>query len=147
MNIFDTPTFPIHAFVMNRELICANCETPIPDSDAVIFERREPLCLDCSGYGHLEFLPSGNASVTKLAKRIALEHGSDFAAVYRCPCRETFGEDKRIGSLASPAVLRVARERARINAERKAAALDVPALESRTGCPRRRIRRLEQMAL
>lgn len=46
-----------------------NCATCGETGGFLIMEHDEPLCLDCADMGHLMFLPSGNAALTRRAKK------------------------------------------------------------------------------
>lgn len=49
-----------------RDWVCASCgET----DDYLFMENDEPLCLDCADMGHLVFLPSGDAALTRRARK------------------------------------------------------------------------------
>ena len=48
-----------------REWTCARCGG---SDDFLRMENNEPLCLDCADLGHLVFLPSGDAALTRRAK-------------------------------------------------------------------------------
>jgi hypothetical protein len=49
-----------------KEWTCSSCgET----GDLLFMEDAGPLCLDCSDLGHLVFLPSGDAALTRRAKK------------------------------------------------------------------------------
>ncbi|RAV17006.1 DUF2293 domain-containing protein [Mycolicibacterium sp. GF69] len=47
---------------------CASCGTAHDIGDLLVQARAGTLCLDCGGLGHLEFLPSGDAALTRRAK-------------------------------------------------------------------------------
>ncbi len=47
---------------------CASCGG---SGDLMFLEDAGPLCLDCADYGHLVFLPSRDAALTRQAKRAA----------------------------------------------------------------------------
>lgn len=50
----------------HREWSCASCD----ETDGFLFmENDEPLCLDCADLGHLVFLPSGDAALTRRARK------------------------------------------------------------------------------
>jgi hypothetical protein len=49
-----------------KEWACTSCGGT---GDLLFMEGPGPLCLDCADLGHLVFLPSGNAALTRRAKR------------------------------------------------------------------------------
>jgi len=51
-----------------KKWTCASCRGT---GDFLRMEDGGPLCLDCADLGHLVFLPSGDAALTRRAKRIS----------------------------------------------------------------------------
>jgi hypothetical protein len=49
-----------------KEWTCTSCGGT---GDLLFMEDAGPLCLDCADFGHLVFLPSGDAALTRRAKR------------------------------------------------------------------------------
>jgi hypothetical protein len=49
-----------------KEWTCRSCDGT---GDLLFMEGPGPLCLDCADLGHLAFLPSGDAALTRRAKR------------------------------------------------------------------------------
>nr|WP_234897812.1 DUF2293 domain-containing protein [Mycolicibacterium vanbaalenii] len=45
---------------------CSSCDE---DGDLLLQSKAGPLCLDCADLGHLVFLPSGDAALTRRAKK------------------------------------------------------------------------------
>jgi hypothetical protein len=74
--------------------------------DVLVLETKVgELCLECSGLGYLEFLPSGDAALTRRITKMSRR----FAVVAR-RSRRRYGYE-RMGILAEPAVIeRAARE-------------------------------------
>ncbi len=56
------------------ETICQECGTHLERGQIFCLERQEPLCLDCADLSHLEFLPSGDATLTRRAKKASPLH-------------------------------------------------------------------------
>ncbi|MPY83317.1 MAG: DUF2293 domain-containing protein [Actinophytocola sp.] len=54
------------AVMPTREWECAGCGDT---GDFLVMDDDEPLCLDCADMGHLIFLPSGDAALTRRAKK------------------------------------------------------------------------------
>ena len=48
---------------------CASCAAQFEQGDLLRMDDAGPLCLDCNDLGHLEYLPRGNAALTRRAKR------------------------------------------------------------------------------
>lgn len=49
-----------------KEWTCTSCGGT---GDLLLMEDAGPLCMDCADFGHLEFLPSGDAALTRRAKK------------------------------------------------------------------------------
>lgn len=49
-----------------KEWTCTSCGGT---GDFLLMEDPGPLCMDCADFGHLEFLPSGDATLTRRAKK------------------------------------------------------------------------------
>ena len=52
-----------------RESCCSECGVEIESGSFLFIEQEQPLCLHCAGLGDLEFLPSGDAALTRRASR------------------------------------------------------------------------------
>ena len=52
--------------IPRREWSCAQCGE---SGDFLRMESNQPLCLDCADLGHLVFLPSGDAALTRRARK------------------------------------------------------------------------------
>lgn len=48
---------------------CAGCEADLGVGELLMMEDAGPICMDCADLGHLEFLPAGDAALTRRAKR------------------------------------------------------------------------------
>ena len=55
---------------------CASCTAQFGRGNLLTMDDAGPLCLDCADLGHLEYLPRGDAALTRRAKR-----GSRLSAV------------------------------------------------------------------
>jgi hypothetical protein len=55
---------------------CTQCRRECSAGALLLMEDPGPHCLDCAHLGHLEYLPAGNAALTRHAKRL-----SDLSAV------------------------------------------------------------------
>ena len=60
----------------SKPWVCASCAAPFERSSLLTMDDAGPLCLDCADLGHLEYLPRGDAALTRRAKR-----GSRLSAV------------------------------------------------------------------
>jgi hypothetical protein len=56
--------------------VCASCTAQFGRGNLLTMDDAGPLCLDCADLGHLEYLPRGDAALTRRAKR-----GSRLSAV------------------------------------------------------------------
>ena len=59
----------IKVFISNRENICSECGNTLGESAWVTLNKKEVYCLVCSDLEHLIYLPSGNAALTRRAKK------------------------------------------------------------------------------
>ena len=60
----------LQVFVPLRDGNCSECDEST-QGDYVFLENDNALCLDCADMGHLVFLPSGNATLTRRAKKFS----------------------------------------------------------------------------
>jgi hypothetical protein len=56
-------------FMTRTEGKCAECDAEHGCGDFIRLEKGRPSCLDCADLGHLEFLPRGDAALTRRASR------------------------------------------------------------------------------
>lgn len=54
------------AIIPIKDWTCTSCDGT---DDFLYMEDAGPLCLDCADFGHLEFLPAGDAALTRRAKK------------------------------------------------------------------------------
>lgn len=64
----DSTPAELLAIVASRPWQCASCATQFERGDFLTMDDAGPLCLDCADLGHLEFLPRGDAALTRRAK-------------------------------------------------------------------------------
>ena len=57
------------AIVSSKAWACATCSAQFVRGDFLTMDDAGPLCLDCADFGHLEFLPRGDAALTRRARR------------------------------------------------------------------------------
>ncbi len=55
--------------ITSRSSQCSECGTDLGKGELLFLERRQPLCLVCADMDHLEFLPRGDATLTRRAKK------------------------------------------------------------------------------
>lgn len=56
-------------FMNIRDSQCSECGADLPSGSFLFMEGQEPLCLDCAGFGDLEYLPAGDAALTRRATK------------------------------------------------------------------------------
>ncbi len=60
----------LKVFIISNEAVCSECgEKLARHSWITLVEGKGPVCLDCADLAHLIFLPSGNAALTRRAKK------------------------------------------------------------------------------
>ncbi|MBN2443440.1 MAG: DUF2293 domain-containing protein [Spirochaetales bacterium] len=60
----------ILVFVTFKDEVCAECKDPLVRGDFVFFTKENKvICLSCADLSHLIFLPSGNAALSRRAKK------------------------------------------------------------------------------
>ncbi|MCP5110227.1 MAG: DUF2293 domain-containing protein, partial [bacterium] len=52
-----------------RDARCSECGAEIGRGGFLYMDAGEPLCLPCAGFGVLEYLPAGNATLTRRARK------------------------------------------------------------------------------
>jgi len=55
--------------VASKPWACASCSTQFDRGNFLTMDDAGPLCMDCADLGHLEFLPRGDAALTRRAKK------------------------------------------------------------------------------
>jgi hypothetical protein len=56
-------------FDIYKESKCAECETELDKGSFLMMEAQRPLCLECADLGHLVYLPRGDATLTRRARK------------------------------------------------------------------------------
>jgi hypothetical protein len=54
---------------VSRSVICTECKTELLKGDLLFMEKRQPLCLNCADLDHLDYLPRGDATLTRRARK------------------------------------------------------------------------------
>lgn len=84
------------AIIPVNDWTCTSCSGT---GDFLFMEDAGPLCLDCADFGHLEFLPAGDAALTRRAKKAS---GLSAVVVKWSRSRKRY---ERQGILAEPAAI------------------------------------------
>jgi hypothetical protein len=103
-------------FEIVRNSQCSECGTNLDQGSFLLMEAEQPLCLSCAGLADLEFLPSGDAAMTRRATKY-----SDRKAVVVRFSRSR-GRYERQGILVEIAGLEKAERECAEDAEERAAA-------------------------
>ena len=64
----------IVVFIVRRNTQCSNCNEELGSGSFIYLENRQPLCLSCADLDHLDYLPSGNAALTRRATKHSRIH-------------------------------------------------------------------------
>jgi hypothetical protein len=84
--------------------ICTECKTELVKGDFLFMEKGQPLCLCCADLDHLDYLPRGDAALTRRARKY-----SRLAAVVVRFAR-TRGRYERQGILVDPEAIEKAEQ-------------------------------------
>ena len=103
----------IHVYISRNQSTCIQCSREIKVGDGVACDQDNPCCLCCAGLDDLQFLPTGNVSVTGLAM--------GFTGRKIIVFKERRGWMKRTGILAPAEAIQKAREKSGAIAAEKAA--------------------------
>ena len=57
----------------NKPWTCAECRSEFGAGAVLMMEEAGPQCMDCADLGHLEFLPAGDAGLTRRATKLSRE--------------------------------------------------------------------------
>jgi hypothetical protein len=56
-------------FDIYKESRCSECETELAKGSLLVMEAERPLCLECADLGYLVYLPRGDATLTRRARK------------------------------------------------------------------------------
>jgi hypothetical protein len=84
---------------VDKAATCSECQTHLPCGEFIFMEQKCCLCLVCADLDHLEFLPSGDAAMSRRSKK----HSPLFAVVVQFNRRAKRYE--RRGLLVTPAAI------------------------------------------
>lgn len=99
-----------------RETHCSECGVEIGQDSLLFFEQEQPLCVQCARLDDLEFLPSGNAALTRRASKFS----GKVAVVVRF--NRSRGRYERQGILVETSGLEKAEQECLEDADERAAA-------------------------
>lgn len=99
-----------------RESDCSECGAEIEQNSFLSLEQEQPLCLRCARLDDLEFLPSGNAALTRRASK----YSGRVAVVVRFS--RSRGRYERQGILVETSALQEAEQECLDDADERAAA-------------------------
>ena len=103
-------------FQILRDSQCSECGAELPKGSFLLMEAEQPLCLPCAHLDHLEYLPSGDAALT----RRAAKYSGRTAVVVRFS--RTRGRYERQGLLVEKDGLEKAEQECTEDADARAAA-------------------------
>jgi hypothetical protein len=111
----DTSKKPdeIVVFWTLRDSKCAECHNEIGKGAFLRLERDQPYCVECADLDHLEFLPSGDAALTRRARK----YSTLSAVVVRFS--RSRGRYERQGLLVEEAAVKRAEEECTTDDERR----------------------------
>jgi hypothetical protein len=103
-------------FQILRDSRCTECGADIEQDSFLLMEAEQPLCLSCAGLADLEFLPSGEAALTRRATKYSQR------AVVVVRFSRSRGRYERQGILVETAALEKAERECLEDADERAAA-------------------------
>ncbi|MFQ6091154.1 MAG: DUF2293 domain-containing protein [bacterium] len=112
----------IVVFIVRRDTDCSECGQELWHGSFLRLENRQPLCLSCADLDHLEFLPRGDAALT----RRSTKHSKIHAVVVQWS--RTRKRYERQGILAEPEAIERAMEECLADAELREARREREAL-------------------
>jgi len=101
-------------FDIVRESKCSECEAELPKGSFLVMEAERPLCLECADLGYLVYLPRGDATLTRRARK----YSKLSAVVVRFS--KARGRYERQGALVEDAALQKAEEECLSDADARA---------------------------
>jgi hypothetical protein len=109
------PAPPV-VFLIVKDSECSECGVELPRDSFLSMDGGQPLCLSCARMNDLEYVPSGNAALT----RRATKHSQRTAVVVRFS--RSRGRYERQGILAEPVAVEMAEQECTLDAADRAAA-------------------------
>jgi hypothetical protein len=100
---------------VSDSVTCSECKTEIHKNGFLFMEKGQPLCLTCADLDHLDFLPRGDATLTRRAHK----HSPLSAVVVRfARARNRY---ERQGILVTPEAIEAGGEECRADQDKRAA--------------------------
>jgi len=65
----------ILVFIVRRDTKCSECGEELWSGSFLYLEKDKALCLSCADLEHLEYLPSGDAALTRRSTKHSKIHG------------------------------------------------------------------------
>jgi hypothetical protein len=119
--LFKPPDIVVFQTV-RPSVACSECEVEIFKGEFLFMGKGRPLCLSCADLDHLEFLPRGDAAITRRAR----QHSRLSAVVVRFA--RTRGRYERQGILVTPGAIEKAEQECLNDEELRAARRERQAL-------------------
>lgn len=94
----------ILVFIVRRDTKCSECGEELWGDSFLRLEKNQALCLSCADLGHLEYLPSGDAALTRRSLKYSKIHAK---VIQWSRTRKRY---ERQGILAEPEAIEQARE-------------------------------------
>ncbi|MDK1082249.1 MAG: DUF2293 domain-containing protein [Anaerolineae bacterium] len=69
-------TKEIRVFMSNRESHCEDCNINLERGDFIFLDKQKIYCLECADLSHLEYLPAGDAALTRRSKKYSELHAT-----------------------------------------------------------------------
>jgi len=66
---YESATKDIVVFRIRRDSKCSECGEELLHGSLLFLKQGKALCLDCADLGHLEYLPRGDAALTRRARK------------------------------------------------------------------------------
>jgi len=54
---------------VSESVLCSECKTELFKGNFLLMQKGKPLCMTCADLDHLDFLPSGDAAITRRARK------------------------------------------------------------------------------
>ena len=118
----NKPSDIVTYILVSESATCSECQTEVYQGELLYMERGTPLCLACADLDHLEFLPAGDATLSRRARK----YSPLSAVVVRFSrARKRY---ERQGLLVTPEAIDRAEQECEADAEKRAALRDKAAV-------------------
>jgi hypothetical protein len=111
--------------LISKESKCSECGKELFKGNYLVMEQNQPLCLTCADLDHLEFLPSGDATMSRRSKK----YSSLSAVVVRFS--RSRNRYERQGILATPEAIIQAEQECATDADERAVRREQDAVRRR----------------